>query len=155
MKPSAPRRTKDCETCGNPIPAGASRCRFCESAQSSRGSRPLAEAVRTINVESGLPTVEEALRRLDAKMSVAISEGVRVVRVIHGYGSSGRGGAIRDACRRSLGAMLGRGLVRTIIRGEDYGSSRLATQDLLRRFTDLKSTERADGDNPGITMVEL
>ena len=141
--------------CGNPIPLGAAKCRFCETLQTAAGAGPSAEPVRTIDLEAGMPTVEEALRRLDAKLSLAIAQNVRVVRVIHGYGSSGRGGKIRDACRRVLASMVSSNQVTGLIRGEDHSAARLASQHLMQRVSALKSTTRTDGDNPGITLVEL
>ena len=150
-----PPRTKDCEMCGNPIPLGAAKCRFCETLQTAAGAAPSAEAVRTIDLEAGMPTVEEALRRLDAKLSLAIAQNVRVVRIIHGYGSSGRGGKIRDACRRVLGSMVSKNQVTGMIHGEDHSAACLASQDLIRRIPGLKSSTRSDADNAGITLVEL
>ena len=58
--------------------------------------------VRTINIESGMPTVEEGRGRLERKLDDARQRGVRVVRVIHGWGSSGKGGQLRSACRALL-----------------------------------------------------
>ena len=114
-----------------------------------------AEAVRTINIESGLPTVEEAMKRMESKLSLAIAQGVRVVRFVHGYGSSGKGGKIREACRRTLSDMVQRNQIKNFIRGEDYSPARLSAQELVRRVPDLKSSSRTDSDNPGITFVEL
>jgi len=115
----------------------------------------MAAVVRTIDLEAGMPTVEEALRRLDGKLSLAIVQNVRVLRIIHGYGSSGRGGKIRDACRRVLASMVCTNQVRAMIYGEDHSAASLASQELIRRVPDLKSSTRTDADNPGITLVEL
>lgn len=102
-----------------------------------------------------MPTVEEALRRLHTKLSLAIAQNVRVVRVIHGYGSSGRGGKIRDACRRMLAIMVGKNEIKAMIRGEEHSAARLASQDLIQRIPGLRSSTRSDAENPGITLIEL
>jgi hypothetical protein len=78
-----------------------------------------------------------------------------VLKVIHGYGSTGRGGKIRDAVRRELGRMLARGEVAAVVPGEEYSSATLAGRDLLSRFKELKASERPDSSNHGITLVEL
>jgi hypothetical protein len=148
-------RTKDCDTCGNPIPIDAPTCRFCGHRQTGFGASARAETVRTINLESGMPTVEEAMKRMESKLSLAIAQGVRVVRFVHGYGSSGKGGKIREACRRALSAMLQRNQIKNFIRGEDYSAARLSAQEMVRRIPELKSSSRTDSDNPGITLVEL
>ncbi len=95
------------------------------------------------------------MRKLNSKLSLAIAQNVRVVRIIHGYGSSGRGGKIRDACRRALASMVDNNQVLAMICGEDHSAASLTSQDLIRRIPELKSSTRTDADNPGITLVEL
>jgi hypothetical protein len=150
-----PLRTKDCDTCGNPIPVDSHTCRFCGHYQAGDRGSVRAEAVRTINLESGMPTVEDAMQRMESKLSLAIAQGVRVVRFVHGYGASGRGGKIREACRRSLSTLSQRSQIKNFIRGEDYSASLLLAQELVRRIPELRSSNRTDSDNPGITLVEL
>ena len=79
----------------------------------------------------------------------------KLIRIIHGYGSSGRGGKIRDAVRRELGRKLARGEVKAVTPGENYSSTTNAGRDLLARFKELKTTERSDTHNPGLTIVEM
>jgi DNA-nicking Smr family endonuclease len=50
-------------------------------------------ALRTYNVEAGLPTLDEARRLVIEEIKRAKRERVKVLKVIHGYGSSGKGGA--------------------------------------------------------------
>ena len=107
------------------------------------------------NLENGMPTVEQALERFRRRLSEASASGAKVLKVIHGYGSSGRGGKIRDAVRRELGRMLARGEVAAVVAGEEYSSTTIAGRDLLSRFKELKATERPDSSNHGITLVEL
>ena len=99
--------------------------------------------------------MEQALARLERDLREAQACGAKVVRFIHGYGSSGRGGKIRDAVRRELGRKLARGEVKTVIPGENYSSTTNSGRDLLSRFKELKTTERSDSLNPGLTIVEI
>jgi hypothetical protein len=46
----------------------------------------------TLNLEAGFPTVDEVRRRLVSEVQSAKARGVRVIKVIHGWGSSGEGG---------------------------------------------------------------
>jgi hypothetical protein len=146
---------KDCETCGNPIPAQAFTCHFCDASQSVENFPKTRERVIRSNLEAGLPTVDQALERLERDLREARACEAKVARVIHGYGSSGRGGKIRDAVRRELGRKLARGEVKAVTPGESYSSTTNAGRDLLSRFKELKPTERSDSANPGITIVEL
>ncbi len=149
------RETKDCETCGNPIPAQAFTCRFCDASQSVENFPKTRERVISSNLEAGLPSAEQALERLERTLREARSCGAKVVRLIHGYGSTGRGGKIRDAVRRELGRMLARGEVSLVINGEIYSPTTNAGRDLLSRFKELKTTERSDSSNPGLTIIEI
>lgn len=60
------------------------------------------ESVMTLNLELGLPTVEEARRLLKAELEKCRNQKVVVVKVIHGYSCSGVGGALRQGIRKSL-----------------------------------------------------
>ncbi len=148
-------KTKDCEQCGNPIPAQAFTCRFCGCSQSLENFPKTVERVVIANLENGMPIVDQALERFRRRLSEASASGAKVLKVIHGYGSTGRGGKIRDAVRRELGRMLARGEVATVVAGEEYSSATIAGRDLLSRFKELKATERPDSSNHGITLVEL
>jgi hypothetical protein len=102
-----------------------------------------------------MPSVEEALARLDGELLRARQSGVRVVRLIHGYGSTGTGGKLRDACRTLLSRQLGKRQIKQFIPGEDYSKAISAGRDLLGRFPELRNSEISDRQNPGITFVEL
>jgi hypothetical protein len=53
----------------------------------------------TLNLKEGFPTVDDARRRLLSEMQSARARGVRVIKVIHGWGSSGEGGKLGPAIR--------------------------------------------------------
>lgn len=148
-------KTKDCEDCGNPIPAQAFTCQFCNSAQSVENFPKTRERVISSNLEAGLPSADQALERLERTLREARFCGAKVVRLIHGYGSTGRGGKIREAVRRELGRKLACGEVRAVVYGENYSPNANATRDLLSRFKELKTTERPDSSNPGLTLIEI
>lgn len=81
---------KTCTICGNDIPESAGVCGFCGSRQSGGGRvQGPKSKVRTVNLESGRPTVERAMALLEAELTRPRGDGIRVVRIIHGWGSSG------------------------------------------------------------------
>jgi hypothetical protein len=148
-------KTKFCEVCGNPIPAQAFTCQFCHSPQSVENFPKTRERLITSNLEFGLPSAEQALERLERALREARSCGAKVIRLIHGYGSTGRGGKIRDAVRRELGRKLARCEIRAAVHGENYSSATNSGRELLSRFKELKNTERSDSSNPGLTIIEI
>lgn len=146
---------KDCETCGNEIPDIATTCRFCGTHQHTSTPVGPRDKIRSVNVEIGLPSTTEGLLRLEADITRAKQAGIRVVRVIHGWGSTGTGGKLRDACRAFLRRQLAARRIKSIVYGEDYSRAAVSARDLMARWPDLKARERSDTNNPGITFVEL
>jgi hypothetical protein len=58
--------------------------------------------IRIYNVEAGLPTLDEARRLVIEEIKRANCGGVKVLKVIHGYGSSGKGRALCVGLRKSF-----------------------------------------------------
>ena len=148
---------KTCSTCGNEIPNDASDCRFCDSSQqpgpSAQGTGR--EKIQTINLKKGLPLVDEALDILLCELDLARSQGVEVLRIIHGYGSSGTGGKIKQAVIQELASRSRAQEVRAYVAGDQYSENTSGGRDLLRQFPGLESTLVSDRHNPGITFVQL
>ena len=129
-------------------------CRYCNAQQSARATTVSRGRLRTIDMEAGMPLVEEGLARLEKELARAMQAGVAVVRVIHGYGSTGKGGKLRDACRTYLSRMRKSGKIRAFLRGEDYSKTTNLGRNLMSRCPELRASERSDRQNPGITFVE-
>ena len=73
-------------------------------------------AANIINLEKDMPTVEAALMRLRLELSTLRRTGISTIKIIHGYGSSGTGGAIRTATRQFLSEQLRRARSKLIVR---------------------------------------
>jgi len=99
--------------------------------------------------------VAEALRRLNVELGAARSKGAKLVRVIHGYGSGGSGGKIKEAARRRLRQLKRDGRIKGMTTGEDYSKSGREGRALLKACPALKKSVRTDTGNRGITFVEL
>ena len=148
-----------CEICGNEVFAATRSCPFCGAAceKESQGAlRPARSFLhKTVNLKSGRPLVEPALGHLQAAIDEARAREVQVLTIIHGYGSSGEGGAIRRECRKVLDYMASRGEVRTVIAGEDFHRRHGPARDLLRKFPELGGNGNLNRRNRGVTLVVL
>lgn len=115
----------------------------------------MAADYRIVNLEDDLPTVEQAMKRLVWEVQTARRQGVRLLKIIHGFGSSGRGGKIRPAARQKLLSLQKSGHVRFFVPGEQFS----IFDDKTRRALDLVTLLRKDNDldrhNNGITVVVL
>jgi hypothetical protein len=92
--------------------------------------------------------VERAL--LDAWETVRNSHSLRVLKIIHGYGSGGKGGTTRESVRNW--AFRHRGRFRGIIYGEEYALDDSATQDLRREVGQYPDRDLTMA-NSGITII--
>jgi hypothetical protein len=147
---------KTCDVCGEAIAPGSPVCPYCEAPQPLAAPGPAAgPPVRDLDIEAGMPTVAEALRRLETQLDRARRDGVRVVRIIHGWGSNtGGGGKIRAAARVWLRGQLEQRRIRALLLGDHYTHTSPAGRDFIRRHPALRPAERTDRENPGITFVE-
>lgn len=110
---------------------------------------------RTINIKSDMPTVDEARKELLKQIDKARREGVRVLKIIHGYGSTGVGGALRDALRKSLRKRRKEGVVKTVVFGEAWGLYDAHARAFRNRHDFLRNDSDYNQQNSGITLVEL
>ena len=112
-------------------------------------------SLRTINLEAGRPDLDTARRRLLAEIESARSQGVRVLKIIHGYGSSGAGGVLAVGIRKSLRLRVKEGKALAIIPGERFSSDANETRLLLQKYPHLRGDRDLNHANPGITIIEL
>jgi hypothetical protein len=112
-------------------------------------------SVRTINLEAGMPLVREALAQLDRELILARQQHCPVLKLIHGYGSSGVGGDIRIAVQKRLRELQDQGAIRACIFGEDWSTSDAQTWALLKRQPSLKTDPHLGKRNAGITIIVL
>jgi hypothetical protein len=119
------------------------------------GKSSTSPALRTINLEAGKPLVHEAISQLERELSLARQQRCSIVKLIHGYGSSGVGGDIRIAVQKRLRELQDQGTIRASIFGENWRSSDTQTWDLLKSQPDLKTDHDLGKRNPGVTIVLL
>ncbi len=67
-----------------------------------KGISSQSELYRTVNIEKGHPQLHKALHHLQQEINIARKSGIKVLKIIHGYGSSGKGGAMKDAIKVPL-----------------------------------------------------
>ena len=102
-----------------------------------------------------MPSVHEALQRLDREVALARQQKHSLVKVIHGYGSTGAGGDIRIAVQRRLHDLVEASQIRGCIFGENWSKTEEATWRLLQAQSELKSDSDLGRRNQGITIVLL
>jgi len=118
-----------------------------------KAGRP--SGIPTINLESSMPLVRDALAQLERELARARQQRDPVVKLIHGYGSTGAGGDIRIAAQKRLRELEDQGAVRGFIFGENWTAYDSQAWDLLKRHPALKHDPDLGRGNRGITIVLL
>lgn len=142
-----------CEVCGNELDPALATCPFCNQTREPVYTRKNREHFSVVNLELGMPLVHGALKRLDYELASADQRGIKIFILIHGYGSSGKGGAIKDAVRKVLKLRKDQSLVNDVLPGEDCGKQSTHAKFIQKRFPMVK--EYLLRPNPGITLVVI
>jgi hypothetical protein len=111
--------------------------------------------VVVVNLEDGFPTRDEALRRLETSLTRAREKRIRILKIIHGYGSSGVGGILRPVVRNFLRQAKERGEITLFVNGESFSSFDSRSKELLGHAAQLLLDKDLGRANRGITLVLL
>ena len=141
-----------CERCGNPFPRERGICPYCSAIPKGKIRR---SKIKTENIKKNLPTVDEARRKLETKIANAKSNGIKIVKIVHGYGSSGKGGKIKIAIGKALNKKKCDGKIIEWIAGEYFSTLDEKTQQMIKIYPKLKSDSDLNKRNNGISLVFL
>ena len=108
-----------------------------------------------INIKDDMPTVDVALNRLDAALR-HYGKRSKLIKIVHGYGSTGVGGKIRTAVRKQLRLKKSSGSIRDFIPGEEFSMFHSSAQKALELFyKEITADRDYNQSNEGITVVIL
>ncbi len=143
-----------CEVCGNETEAKYTLCPFCGDKLSVPERIKHSEFVhKTVNLEAGRPVLDLALHRMNEIIEDSVRNKVSVLTLIHGYGSSGKGGVIRSECRKMLDFLKSKGMISNYIAGEDFNKRSGVVKSILQRYPQLGADKHLNKGNRGITLV--
>jgi len=111
--------------------------------------------IRVINLEEGFPTRDQAFQKLEAALGRARKDAIAVVKVIHGYGSTGTGGVLRFAIRSFLRQRKEQGEIAAFVNGESWSSFEARSKLLFAKVPELLLDSDLGRGNKGITLVLL
>lgn len=106
-----------------------------------------------INLEEDMPTADEALEMLKNKIARCRQNKVKCLYIVHGYGSSGVGGAICKKVRSWLNAQVANGKIKACVFGEEFNIVDEIPRSLNERYSGLEELTRTH--NHGVTVIEL
>ena len=111
--------------------------------------------LREVNLELGKPAVKDALQRLTFEISRCKVTRIAVLKIIHGYGSTGAGGKIRVEARALLDRLKKKGEIRGYIPGERFSIFDGETLTAFSRCDALRKDPDLERHNNGVTYILL
>lgn len=112
-------------------------------------------SVRTFNVEADLPSLDDARRQVIEEIRRAKRDGVRVLKVIHGWGSSGKGGKLCHGLRKSFALRKKERAIKDYIPGEDFSIFNQTVLAMLDAVPALRGDPDLNSTNEGVTVLWL
>ena len=107
----------------------------------------------TLNLEIGRPIVDAAIDKFYSYFNVYKKTNVECILIIHGYGSHGKGGQIRDTLRDELEKLKKSGMIKLFINGEDFKITNSKAYELRYKYEELKNLFHMT--NRGVTVVVI
>ena len=109
----------------------------------------------TATIEKFMPTVYLAEILVLNNLETYRRKGIKVFKIIHGYGSTGKGGALRTGIRDYLTQLKRAKIIADFVPGEDWS----VFNETTRKILDLDSSFSKDSDlgkmNSGVTIIVI
>ena len=113
------------------------------------------DQLREVNLELGMPHASDAVRRLTFEVHHSKDLHCAVLKLIHGYGSSGKGGKIRIAARERLDFLQKKNEIRGYITGEKFSIFDATTLKAFQSCPELRKDRDLERSNNGVTFILL
>jgi len=110
-------------------------------------------SLREVTIKEGLPTLEEAKRRLLLEVRRCHGDGISVLKIIHGYGSGGRGGVLRTGLRRVFEEYQRDGDILGYASGEEFSIFHPVSLEMITAARELRSDRDLERSNPGVSFL--
>lgn len=110
-------------------------------------------SLRVVTIKEGLPTLEEAKRRLLLEVRKCHGDGISVLKIIHGYGSGGRGGVLRTGLRKVFAEYHRDGDILGSASGEEFSIFHAASLEMITAAPELRKDPDLERSNPGVSFL--
>lgn len=111
--------------------------------------------LKLLNLKDPSISVVDCRAILEIEIENCKRENCAAFKILHGYGSHGKGGVVLVECRRVLQDMKRRGEIKNYFNGDKWNLFDRDTTELLKRDKSLVGDEDLNKGNPGITIVIL
>ena len=113
------------------------------------------ESVQFIDLKKENATVDYALALVEIAIEGGKLEGQTVIKVLHGYGSHGRGGVILIELRKQLERWKRSKFIKDYFGGDRWNIFDPLTMEILQKDKTIYGDEDMGRANPGITIIYI
>lgn len=112
--------------------------------------------IATIDIERGMLACDEALSKVQNEIEVlAINKQVKVLKVIHGYGSKGTGGKIKKELLFLLQTLVRQNKIKDFAPNDRFTQQSEKYGKYFKLYQELLIDSDLQNLNPGITLIFL
>ncbi len=111
--------------------------------------------LRLVDLKDGEFNVELAIATVEIEIERAKKEGLVAIKVLHGYGSHGKGGVIAIELRKKLAHWKKIGFITNYFGGDKWNLFNKDSQRVLMKDKEIYNDCDIHSSNPGITIIEL
>ena len=102
-----------------------------------------------------MPTAGQAVKRTTFEIENARRLGLKCVKIVHGYGSHGKGGKILIALRQKLRQWKRNGFIKNYFAGDKWDVFDKDAWEILQADKSISGDEDLGRANPGITIIAI
>ncbi len=109
--------------------------------------------IYTVNIKQNMPGCYEAMEQLHIEIMLAKNSDCGLLKIVHGYGSHGLGGRIRESAHRLLREYKKSGVITAFCPGEQWNPFDPDARRIVAAFPFAAKDEDFAHDNVGITVI--
>ena len=108
-----------------------------------------------INIKENNPPPDVAMSELWLEIERSAFSETEVIKVIHGYGSHGKGGEIKKAVTQLLTDLLKQKKIKGFVPGEHFGAEAIEKFEISKKYPQLLIQSDITVRNSGLTLIFL
>lgn len=109
--------------------------------------------IRVVNVKKDMPNVDYAVHLCDKEIEYAKIMHDKAIIVIHGYGSNGVGGLIKEGLIKHLAQLKKHRVIRDFVPGEMWADTNPSKEKICQECPDIIVNSNLQGLNSGVSVI--
>ena len=111
--------------------------------------------LKVLNLKEDFVSTDQALAMVEIEIERCAFDGCVAIKVLHGYGSHGKGGKILIALRQKLRQWKRNGFIKNYFAGDKWDVFDKDAWEILQADKSISGDEDLGRANPGITIIAI